>query len=42
VEAVRQSLGPESKPTAATVAAVTDLARALAEGVRSARVGVKA
>ncbi|MFY9770569.1 MAG: tryptophan synthase subunit alpha [Xanthobacteraceae bacterium] len=42
VEAVRQSLGPESKPTAATVAAVTDLARALAEGVHSARVGVKA
>ena len=42
VEAVRQSLGPDSKPTAATVAAVTDLARALAEGVRAARVGVKA
>ena len=42
VEAVRQSLGPGSKPTAATVAAVTDLARALAEGVHSARVGVKA
>ena len=42
VEAVRQSLGPESKPTAATIAAVTDLARALAEGVHSARVGVKA
>jgi len=42
VEAVRQSLGPDSKPTAATVAAVTDLARALAEGVHSARVGVKA
>jgi tryptophan synthase alpha chain len=42
VEAVRQSLGPESKPTATTVAAVTDLARALAEGVHSARVGVKA
>jgi tryptophan synthase alpha chain len=42
VEAVRQSLGPESKPTAATVAAVTDLVRALAEGVQSARVGVKA
>lgn len=42
VEAVRQSLGPELKPTAATVAAVTDLARALAEGVHSARVGVKA
>ena len=42
VEAVRQSLGPDSKPTAKTLAAVTDLARALAEGVRSARVGVKA
>jgi tryptophan synthase alpha chain len=42
VEAVRQSLRPDSKPTAATVAAVTDLARALAEGVHSARVGVKA
>jgi tryptophan synthase alpha chain len=42
VEAVRQSLGPDSKPTAATVAAVTDLARALAEGVHSARVSVKA
>jgi tryptophan synthase alpha chain len=42
VEAVRQSLGLDSKPTAATVAAVTDLARALAEGVHSARVGVKA
>jgi tryptophan synthase alpha chain len=42
VEAVRQSLGPDSKPTSKTVAAVTDLARALAEGVRAARVGVKA
>jgi len=42
VEAVRQSLGPDSKPTAKTFAAVTDLARALAEGVHSARVGVKA
>jgi tryptophan synthase alpha chain len=42
VEAVRQSLGPDSKPTAKTVAAVTDLARALAEGVHSARVGAKA
>ena len=42
VEAVRQSLRPDSKPTAATVAAVTDLARALAEGVHSARAGVKA
>ena len=42
VEAVRQSLGPNSKPTSKTVTAVTDLARALAEGVRAARVGVKA
>jgi tryptophan synthase alpha chain len=42
VEAVRQSLGPDSKPTAKTVAAVTDLARALAEGVHSARVDAKA
>ncbi len=37
VEAVRKSLGPDAKPTAATVAAVTDLVRSLAEGVRSAR-----
>ena len=37
VEAVRQSLTPDAKPTGATVAAVTDLARALAEGVRAAR-----
>ena len=37
VEAVRKSLGPDGKPTAATVAAVTDLVRSLAEGVRSAR-----
>jgi tryptophan synthase alpha chain len=42
VEAVRQSLGPDSKPTSKTVTAVTDLARALAEGVHAARVGVKA
>jgi tryptophan synthase alpha chain len=42
VEAVRQSLGPDSKPTSKTVTAVTDLARALAEGVRAARVSVKA
>ena len=42
VDAVRQSLGPDSKPTAATLAAVTDLVRALAEGVRAARVRVKA
>ncbi len=42
VEAVRQSLGPDAKPTSKTVAAVTDLARALAEGVHAARIGVKA
>jgi tryptophan synthase alpha chain len=42
VEAVRQSLGPDSKATSKTVTAVTDLARTLAEGVHSARVGVKA
>jgi tryptophan synthase alpha chain len=37
VDAVRTSLGPDGKPTAATVSAVTDLVRALAEGVRKAR-----
>jgi tryptophan synthase alpha chain len=37
VEAIRQSLGPDSKPNAATVVAVTDLVRALAEGVHAAR-----
>jgi tryptophan synthase alpha chain len=37
VDAVRTSLGPDEKPTAATVAAVTELVRALAEGVRKAR-----
>jgi len=42
VEAVRQNLGPDGKPASTTVAAVTDLTRALAEGVRGARVGVKA
>ena len=42
VEAVRQSLGPDSKPTAATVAAVADLARTLAEGVHAARIPAKA
>jgi tryptophan synthase alpha chain len=42
VEAVRQSLGPDGKPSSTTVAAVTDLAHMLAEGVRAARVGVKA
>jgi tryptophan synthase alpha chain len=41
VDAVRQSLGPDSKPGSASVRAVTDLARALAEGVRSARVAAK-
>jgi tryptophan synthase alpha chain len=38
VDAVRKSLGPGDKPTAATVPAVTDLVRGLAEGVRSGRV----
>ena len=37
VEAVRTSLGADAKPTAATVAAVADLVRALADGVRGAR-----
>jgi tryptophan synthase alpha chain len=37
VEAVRSSLGPDGKPAAKTVTAVTDLVRALAEGVRAAR-----
>jgi tryptophan synthase alpha chain len=41
VEAVRQSLGTDSKPSSASVTAVTDLARALAAGVRSARVAAK-
>ena len=36
VEAVRQSLGPDPKPTSGTVAAVTDLVRMLAEGVHAA------
>jgi tryptophan synthase alpha chain len=38
VDAVRKSLGPGDKPTAATVPAVTDLVHELAEGVRSSRV----
>jgi len=42
VEAVRQSLGPESKPTPASIAAVTDLVRALAAGVRGSRVTANA
>ena len=42
VEAVRQSLGPESKPTPASIAAVTDLVRTLAAGVRGARVAANA
>jgi tryptophan synthase alpha chain len=37
VEAVRASLGPDAKPTAATVASVASLVRALADGVRGAR-----
>jgi tryptophan synthase alpha chain len=42
VDALRQSLGPDAKPTAATVTAVTDLVRALAAGVRGARVAANA
>jgi tryptophan synthase alpha chain len=42
VDAIRQSLGPDSKPTSATVAAVTDLVRSLADGVHAARVTAKA
>jgi tryptophan synthase alpha chain len=41
VDAVRQSLGPDGKLGSASVRAVTDLARSLAEGVRSARVAAK-
>ena len=37
VDAVRKSLGPGDKPTAATVPAITGLVRELAEGVRSSR-----
>ena len=37
VEAVRQSLGADAKPTAGTVAAVTGLVSALADGVRNAQ-----
>jgi len=36
VEAVRKSLAPDGKATAATVSAVTDLVRGLARGVRAA------
>jgi tryptophan synthase alpha chain len=36
VEAVRKSLGPDGKATAATVRSVTDLVRTLANGVRGA------
>jgi tryptophan synthase alpha chain len=39
VEAVRNSLGTDSKPTAATVTAVTGLVHELATGVRGARAG---
>jgi tryptophan synthase alpha chain len=42
VDAVRHSLGPDAKPSSKTVAAVTDLVHALADGVRAAPVGVKA
>jgi tryptophan synthase alpha chain len=37
VEAVRKSLGPDARSTRATVGAVTDLVRSLAEGVRARR-----
>jgi tryptophan synthase alpha chain len=37
VDALHKSLGGEGKPTAATVPAVAELVRALAEGVRGAR-----
>ena len=37
VEAVRKSLGPDAKPTAATVESVTELVRSLADGVRGAQ-----
>jgi tryptophan synthase alpha chain len=36
VDALRKSLGPDGKPMPTTVSAVTDLVRALAEGVRAA------
>jgi tryptophan synthase alpha chain len=37
VDAVRHSLGPDGKPISSTIAAVTDLVRALADGVRAGR-----
>jgi tryptophan synthase alpha chain len=37
IDAASKNLGADGKPTAATVAAVADLVRALAEGVRGAR-----
>jgi tryptophan synthase alpha chain len=37
VEAVRLSLGPDAKPTPATVGSVTDLGRSLSDGVRGAQ-----
>jgi tryptophan synthase alpha chain len=37
VDAIRKSFGPDGKPAAATVTAVTDLVRALAQGVHAAR-----
>ncbi len=37
VDVVRKSLGPDGKPTSTTVVVVTDLVRALADGLRSAR-----
>jgi tryptophan synthase alpha chain len=37
VDAAYKSLGPDGRPTAATVPTVADLVRVLADGVRSAR-----
>jgi tryptophan synthase alpha chain len=37
IDAASKNLGPDGKPTEATVTAVADLVRALAEGVRGAR-----
>ena len=37
VDAVRKSLAPDGKPTPATVPAVADLVRTLAQGLRGTR-----
>jgi tryptophan synthase alpha chain len=42
VEAVRESLGPDSKATPVTAKSVADLVRKLAAGVRAARAPAKA